>query len=57
MSASGTGKVAVGLARRGLSVLGVDVDERMAEVARGYQLRGGRMTFFQQQRSGSLVSG
>jgi len=32
----GTGKVAVALARRGLSVLGVEVDERMAEVARGY---------------------
>ena len=32
----GTGKAAVALARRGLSVLGVDVDERMADVARGY---------------------
>jgi hypothetical protein len=30
----GTGKAAVSLARRGLSVLGVDVDERMADVAR-----------------------
>jgi len=32
----GTGKAAAGLARRGLSVLGVEVDERMADVARGY---------------------
>jgi SAM-dependent methyltransferase len=32
----GTGKVAVSLAERGLSVLGVEVDERMAEVARGH---------------------
>jgi SAM-dependent methyltransferase len=32
----GTGKVAVSLAARGLSVLGVEVDERMAEVARGH---------------------
>jgi SAM-dependent methyltransferase len=32
----GTGKAAVALARRGLSVLGVEVDERMADVARGY---------------------
>jgi len=30
----GTGRVAVSLARRGLSVLGVEVDERMAGVAR-----------------------
>lgn len=32
----GSGKAAVGLARRGLSVLGVEVDDRMADVARGY---------------------
>jgi SAM-dependent methyltransferase len=32
----GTGKVSVALAGRGLSVLGVEVDERMAEVARGH---------------------
>jgi SAM-dependent methyltransferase len=32
----GTGKAAVGLARRGLSVLGVELDPRMAEVARGH---------------------
>lgn len=32
----GTGKVAVALARRGLSVLGVEPDPRMAEVARGH---------------------
>lgn len=32
----GTGKVAVGLAERGLSVLGVELDPRMAEVARGH---------------------
>jgi SAM-dependent methyltransferase len=32
----GTGKAAVALARRGLPVLGVEVDERMAEVARGH---------------------
>src|SRR4051794_3902031 len=32
----GTGKVAVSLAERGLSVLGVEVDQRMAEVARGH---------------------
>jgi len=32
----GTGKVAVGLAGRGLSVLGVELDPRMAEVARGH---------------------
>jgi SAM-dependent methyltransferase len=32
----GTGKAAVALARRGLSVIGVEVDERMADVARGY---------------------
>ena len=32
----GTGKAAVALARRGLSVLGVDLDERMADVARGH---------------------
>ena len=31
----GTGKVARGLARRGLPVLGVELDPRMAEVARG----------------------
>jgi len=35
----GTGKVAVSLAKRGLSVLGVEVDERMAEVARGHGLQ------------------
>lgn len=34
----GTGKVAVALARRGLSVLGVELDGRMAEVARGHGL-------------------
>lgn len=32
----GTGKAAVALARRGLRVLGVEPDKRMAEVARGY---------------------
>jgi SAM-dependent methyltransferase len=32
----GTGRAAVALAGRGLSVLGVEVDERMAEVARGH---------------------
>ena len=32
----GTGKAAVALARRGLSVLGVEPDERMANVARDY---------------------
>jgi 2-polyprenyl-3-methyl-5-hydroxy-6-metoxy-1,4-benzoquinol methylase len=32
----GTGKVAVPLIRRGLSVLGVEADERMAGVARGH---------------------
>ncbi|MEV0237841.1 methyltransferase domain-containing protein [Nonomuraea sp. NPDC050786] len=32
----GTGKVAVALAGRGLSVLGVEADERMAQVARGH---------------------
>jgi ubiquinone/menaquinone biosynthesis C-methylase UbiE len=32
----GTGKAAVALARHGLSVLGVDLDERMADVARGH---------------------
>jgi len=32
----GTGKVAVSLAERGLSVLGVEVDQRMAGVARGH---------------------
>ena len=32
----GTGKAAVALAERGLSVLGVEVDERMAGVARGH---------------------
>jgi SAM-dependent methyltransferase len=32
----GTGKVAVALAERGLPVLGVELDERMAEVARGH---------------------
>ncbi len=32
----GTGKVAVALARRGLSVLGVEPDRRMAGVARGH---------------------
>ncbi|HEX4099311.1 MAG: class I SAM-dependent methyltransferase [Pseudonocardiaceae bacterium] len=32
----GTGKAAVGLAGRGLSVLGVELDPRMAEVARGH---------------------
>jgi len=30
----GTGKAAVALARCGLSVLGVDPDERMADIAR-----------------------
>ncbi|GAA4591966.1 class I SAM-dependent methyltransferase [Planotetraspora phitsanulokensis] len=34
--ACGTGKVAVPLAKHGLSVLGVEPDERMAEVARGH---------------------
>jgi SAM-dependent methyltransferase len=34
----GTGKVGVALARRGLSVLGVDLDERMADVARAHGL-------------------
>ncbi|GLW97019.1 class I SAM-dependent methyltransferase [Microtetraspora sp. NBRC 16547] len=32
----GTGKVARTLARRGLAVLGIEVDERMADVARGH---------------------
>jgi SAM-dependent methyltransferase len=32
----GTGKVAVALAERGLSVLGVEVDQQMAKVARGH---------------------
>ncbi|RJQ83343.1 class I SAM-dependent methyltransferase [Pseudonocardiaceae bacterium YIM PH 21723] len=32
----GTGKLAVPLRERGLAVLGVDVDERMASLARGY---------------------
>ena len=32
----GTGKAAAALAERGLSVLGVEVDERMAQVARGH---------------------
>lgn len=32
----GTGKAAVALARRGLPVLGVELDERMADVARRY---------------------
>lgn len=32
----GTGRAAVALAARGLSVLGVETDERMAEVARGH---------------------
>jgi SAM-dependent methyltransferase len=32
----GTGKVAVSLTERGLSVLGVEVDQRMAQVARGH---------------------
>ena len=32
----GTGKIAVGLAGRGLSVHGVELDPRMAEVARGH---------------------
>jgi SAM-dependent methyltransferase len=32
----GTGKIAVAIAKRGLSVLGVELDERMAEVARGH---------------------
>ena len=36
---SGTGKVARGLAQRGLSVLGVELDPRMAEVARGQGVR------------------
>jgi SAM-dependent methyltransferase len=35
----GTGKVALALARRGLSVLGVEVDERMANVARGHGIQ------------------
>jgi SAM-dependent methyltransferase len=35
----GTGKVARGLAQRGLSVLGVDLDPRMAAVARGHGVR------------------
>ncbi|MFD0731421.1 class I SAM-dependent methyltransferase [Planotetraspora mira] len=34
--ACGTGKVAVPLAKHGLSVLGVEMDERMADVARGH---------------------
>jgi SAM-dependent methyltransferase len=34
----GTGKAAVLLAGRGLDVLGVEIDERMAEVARGHGL-------------------
>lgn len=34
----GTGKVAVALANRGLSVLGVEPDERMAEVARRHRI-------------------
>jgi SAM-dependent methyltransferase len=36
---SGTGKVARGLAQRGLSVLGIELDPRMAEVARGQGVR------------------
>jgi SAM-dependent methyltransferase len=36
---SGTGKVARGLAQRGLAVLGVELDPRMAEVARGQGVR------------------
>ncbi|MDT7725095.1 MAG: hypothetical protein QOI21_1671 [Actinomycetota bacterium] len=32
----GTGKVAAALVKRGLDVLGVELDERMAEVARGH---------------------
>ncbi|MGO8997590.1 MAG: class I SAM-dependent methyltransferase [Polyangiaceae bacterium] len=36
---TGTGKVARSLARRGLSVLGVEVDPRMAAVARGHGVR------------------
>jgi SAM-dependent methyltransferase len=32
----GTGRVAAALTRRGLDVLGVELDERMAEVARGH---------------------
>jgi 2-polyprenyl-3-methyl-5-hydroxy-6-metoxy-1,4-benzoquinol methylase len=32
----GTGKVAVALAERGLSVLGVEVDQQMAKIARGH---------------------
>ncbi len=35
----GTGKVARGLAQRGLSVLGIEVDPRMAAVARGHGVR------------------
>jgi len=35
----GTGKTGVALLRRGLSVLGVELDERMAEIARGHGLR------------------
>lgn len=34
--ACGTGKVAVELARRGMRVLGVEIDERMADLARGH---------------------
>ncbi|WP_157641438.1 class I SAM-dependent methyltransferase [Longispora albida] len=34
----GTGKAATALARRGLAVLGVELDERMATVARGHGL-------------------
>lgn len=33
---TGTGKVARGLARRGVSVLGVEIDPRMADLARGH---------------------
>jgi SAM-dependent methyltransferase len=36
---SGTGKVARGLARRAVPVLGVELDPRMAEVARGHGVR------------------
>ena len=32
----GTGKAAVALAERGVEVLGVEIDERMAEIARGH---------------------
>ncbi len=36
---SGTGKVARGLTQRGLSVLGIELDPRMAEVARRHEVR------------------